>query len=460
MTRVELAGVFIGATLLALGSVSAVGAALRLRRGSTTLLAFGLWCALYGARLLAQQPAVRATVGGPPQLWTRFVEIITYTINVPITIFVASLIRRRWRRPIRWLVAAVATFAIVATATVLISGSSRVMNSVNTWVVLTSLSIGLVIIGRSYARGMRTPLTDPIVMLGGAVLTLCVINQNVGQVVAPQMNIEPVGVLVFVLCLGYAVGRSMFRAEAEFLGVQRELATARQIQASLLPRQMPTPVGLDVAARYVPMAAVGGDIYDFIEIGPSALGILVADVMGHGIPAALVASMVKLAFSVQTEHARDPAMVLTSMNRILCRHLERSYVTAVYAVIDTESRQITVANAGHPPLLFQRRGEAIPQAESEHGLMLGFFPEARYTNRRVERFTVGARLLLYSDGVLEVRNPAGEFFDGERVAAWLATIEPTTADRFADIALGDLNKWSDREQFDDDVTFVVAEATR
>ena len=461
MTRVELAGVFIGVTLLALGVVATVAVTLRLRRNSTTLLMFGLWCALYGARLLALQPPVRAAIGGPLHQWAQFVALVTYTINVPITIFVGSLIGDDWRRSIRWLVGMVSAFAAVAIATDLISGIAGAASPINTWVVLASISMGLVAIAHSYtARGVRTPLTDPIVMFGGFVLVLLVINQNLGQIVASPVNIEPIGVLVFILCLGYALGRSVFRAEAEFVSVQRELERARQIQSSLLPRRVPSPAGLDVAVRYVPVAAVAGDIYDFVEIGPSTLGILVADVMGHGIPAALVASMVKLAFTAQTEHARDPAAVLTSMNQILCRHLERSYVTAVYAVVDTKNHSVIFANAGHPPPLFQRRNQGIVQTESEHGLILGFVPDAQYTNSCVEPFAAGDRILLYSDGVLEARSRAGEFFDGERVARWLSTIEPTTADRFADIALKELTRWTDRGRFDDDVTFVVVEVTR
>jgi phosphoserine phosphatase RsbU/P len=460
MTRVELAGVSIGITLLALGVVASVAAMLRLRRGSTPLLTFGLWCALYGARLLALQMPVRAAIGGTPQQWAQFVALVTYTINVPITIFVVSLIGSAWRHVGRWLLAGVTTSAVVAIAMDLISGTAGAANRINTWVVLASISIGLVAIVHSYgARGVRTPLTEPIVMFGGFILVLFVVNQNLGQIVGSPVNIEGIGVLVFILCLGFALGRSVFRAEAEFVSVQHELETARQIQSSLLPRRVPAPPGLDVAVRYVPMAAVAGDIYDFVEIRPSALGILVADVMGHGIPAAMVASMVKLAFTAQTEHARDPARVLTSMNQVLCRHLEGSYVTAVYAVVDTETRCMTFANAGHPPPLIHRRGEAISQAEPEHGLMLGFEPDAPYTNGCVAHIGVGDRILFYSDGVLEARNRAGEFFDGERVARWLSTIESTTTDRFAEAALRELSRWSDRGQFDDDVTFVVVEAT-
>jgi sigma-B regulation protein RsbU (phosphoserine phosphatase) len=90
---------------------------------------------------------------------------------------------------------------------------------------------------------------------------------------------------------------------------------------------------------------------------------------------------------------------------------------------------------------------------------MGFDPEAQYTSVRVELFKAGDRLLLYSDGVTEARNAAGEFFDGERVARWLSDIEPATADGFAEIALGQLTRWTDRGRFDDDVTFVVAQVT-
>jgi sigma-B regulation protein RsbU (phosphoserine phosphatase) len=102
------------------------------------------------------------------------------------------------------------------------------------------------------------------------------------------------------------------------------------------------------------------------------------------------------------------------MNQMLCRHLERSYVTAVYVVVDTETHRVTFANAGHPPPLFQRRGEPIAQTEPEHGLILGFLPDAQHTNSCIKPFAAGDRILHYSDGVLEARNRAGEFFDGER----------------------------------------------
>jgi sigma-B regulation protein RsbU (phosphoserine phosphatase) len=170
--------------------------------------------------------------------------------------------------------------------------------------------------------------------------------------------------------------------------------------------------------------------------------------------------MVKLAFSMQADHAHDPARVLTSMNQVLCRNLDHSYVSAVYAVVDSEQRTVTLANAGHPPVLFHRRGDSVTHAAREHGLLLGFLPDAQYTNARVEAIGAGDRFLLYSDGVLEARDHMGDFFDADRVAGWLAHIESSSAEHFANVALDELTRWSGRRRFEDDVTFVVAQIGR
>ena len=460
MTGTELAGICIGSSLLALGVVSTAAATMRLRRRSTTLLTFGLWTALYGARMLVRQPPVREAMGGEVSLWEYVSAIITYAINVPITVFIGSLIGPDWRRTVNWLAVAATAFAIVATAIGLVTGNPNAAMTANTWFVLGSLAFGLAAAVHGVAvRGARSLLLDPLVLFGGVTLGLLVVKENLGRTVVPGPNIEPLGVLLFVLCLGHAVGRSVVRAEADFAGVQRELERARQIQFSLLPREVPRPATLDVAVRYVPMTTVAGDIYDFIRIGPSSLGILVADVMGHGIPAALVASMVKLAFSVQSAHARNPASVLAAMNRILCGQLDRSYVTAVYAVVDTERQLVTLANAGHPPALVARRGDDAVRYVNERGLLLGFDADAQYTNAQVASFVAGDRLLLYTDGMTEALNAAGEFVDVERVARWLSANQPATAERFAEIALDELTGWTGRDRFDDDVTFVVVQAT-
>src|SRR5262249_1150681 len=107
----------------------------------------------------------------------------------------------------------------------------------------------------------------------------------------------------------------------------------------------------------------------------------------------------------------------------------------------------------------QRRAGSAPEIAPEHGLILGFMPEASYTNVCIEGLARGARLLLYSDGVLEARDRAGQFFDGEGIAGWLTSIRGATAEELADEAMGELGRWRNRSQFDDDVTFVIIEVT-
>lgn len=458
MTLEALANILIGATLLVLGCASMVAAVLRPRRGARLLLAFGIAVGLYGARLLAFQPPVQAAIGGSVVRWAYFGAFVTYLINIPLTSFVEQAFGGGWHQSIRWLVWIVSGFAIAAIAYDLVQATPAAANAMNRWLVLLLIVVafGNVLHG-SRSNQPRTVLTERIVVIGAVVLALFIVNENIGEPVLPGTNIESVGMLLFVVCLGYTVVGSVFRAETEFAGVQRELETARRIQLSLLPRRVPGLQGLDVAVRFVPMAAVGGDLYNFVQLGPSSLGILVADVSGHGIPAALVASMVKVAFSAQADRADDPAQVLAGMNQILCRHLEQSFVTAVYAVLDTERQTITIANAGHPPPLLQR-GPAISPVDHDHGMMLGFLSDAVYTSTRVDPFLEGDRLLLYSDGVPEAVNRHGEFFDRERVAQWLAAIRPPSAEQFAEAALGELTHWTGGP-FDDDVTFVIAERT-
>ena len=458
MTGGELAGILIGATLLVLGCASALASMLRPRRSTRILLAFGLSAGLYGARLLALQAPVRATIGETWFRWSYFIAFVTYLINVPLTYLVEGIIGPGWRHSIRWVTRAVIAFAIAAILVDLALATPGTANASNRWLVLILISIAVGNVFHASRIGRpHTVLTDRTVVFGAVVFALFIVDENLGEPVLGTY-IEPVGMLFFVVCLGYAVVRSVFRAETEFAGVQRELETARRIQMSLLPRQIPRHSDLDIAVRFVPVTAVAGDIYDFVQLGPSRLGILVADVSGHGIPAALVASMVKVAFSAQADHADDPARVLASMNQILCRHLEHAYVTAVYAVVNTDRQTITIANAGHPPALLRRRGETS-LVQHDHGVMLGFFPDAEYTSTEVAHFAPGDRLLLYSDGVLEARDRSGQFFDGDRVARWLSDIEHTSAEQFAEAALGELRQWTGGG-FDDDVTFVIAERPR
>jgi len=239
--------------------------------------------------------------------------------------------------------------------------------------------------------------------------------------------------------------------------IQKELETARQIQLSILPSEIPKIEGLDIAARYVPMTSVAGDFYDFIVVDEKHIGILVADVSGHGMPAALIASMLKIALSTQEAHAADPAQVLLGLNRVLCGKFQHHYVTAAYLFVDMQKRTLTYAGAGHPPLLLWGGSSKGVRTVMENGMFLGRFPFATYSSVELP-LQSGDRALLYTDGILETANSAGVEFGTDGFTRFLVTEQSTPADHFADQLLEELSRWSARgsaEDLDDDITMVA-----
>ena len=243
----------------------------------------------------------------------------------------------------------------------------------------------------------------------------------------------------------------------QLLTIQNELETARQIQLSILPSEVPKIEGLDIAARYVPMTSVAGDFYDFIVVDEKHIGILVADVSGHGMPAALIASMLKIALSAQGAHAADPAQVLAGLNQTLCGKFQYQYVTAAYLFVDMQKRTLTYAGAGHTPLLLWGGSSKGVRDVAENGLVLGKFPFATYSSVELP-LTAGDRALLYTDGISETTNLAGVQFGIDCFKQFLGTEQSTSADQFADRLLEELSRWSDRgsaEDLDDDITMVA-----
>ena len=243
----------------------------------------------------------------------------------------------------------------------------------------------------------------------------------------------------------------------QLLTIQKELETARQIQLSILPSEIPKIQGLDIAARYVPMTSVAGDYYDFIVVDEKHIGILVADVSGHGMPAALIASMLKIALSAQEAHAADPAQVLLGLNHALCGKFQHHYVTAAYLFVDMEKRTLTYAGAGHPPLLLWGGSSKGVRAVMENGLFLGSFPFATYSSVELP-LNSGDRALLYTDGISETANSVGVQFGADRFKEFLETEQSTSADHFADRLLEELSRWSARgstEGLNDDITMVA-----
>lgn len=221
-----------------------------------------------------------------------------------------------------------------------------------------------------------------------------------------------------------------------------ELEMARQVQLSILPSEIPHLPGLEIAARYMPMSSVAGDFYDFLVPDDKHVGILIADVSGHGLPSALIASMLQSALASQSAHASDPTRVLAGLNRAIHGKFERHYVTAAYLFVDTLQRTVHYSGAAHPPLLvWQARTGQVTECV-ENGLMLGPFADAPYAAGTLS-LEPGDRILLFTDGLLEVKNSVGREFGVQGVRQILESKHGLPLGRFADALLYALSSWSE-----------------
>ena len=246
---------------------------------------------------------------------------------------------------------------------------------------------------------------------------------------------------------------------AQLLALNNELEMARQIQLSILPHSIPQLSGLEIAARFLPMTSVAGDFYDFIQIDDKHIGILIADVSGHGLPSALIASMLQVALTGQSGHASEPARVLAGLNRALCGKFTHNFVTAAYVYVDVEKNLMRYAGAGHPPILQWRNSTGKTTRILENGLVLGMFEEATYEALEFP-LEVGDRYVLYTDGVPEAANPCEEQFGVDRFMRFIENHKHLGADQFVQTFLAELSRWSGQtseQGQQDDITLLVVD---
>jgi serine phosphatase RsbU (regulator of sigma subunit) len=228
----------------------------------------------------------------------------------------------------------------------------------------------------------------------------------------------------------------------QLLAINNELEMARQIQLSILPRQTPRLEGLEIAARYIPMSSVAGDFYDFLVVDEKHVGVLIADVSGHGLPSALIASTLQNAIAAQAPHASDAARVLSGLNQALCgKFMSNYYVTAAYLFIDMEKGTANYSGAAHPPLLQWRSKTGIATECLENGLMLGPFSDATYSAITLP-LEEGDRIVLVTDGIVEAKDSCDKEFGMDRLREVMQSKHGLATNRFADAMVDELAQWS------------------
>src|SRR5712671_5472174 len=213
--------------------------------------------------------------------------------------------------------------------------------------------------------------------------------------------------------------------------LERDLALARELQMRLLPQTLPKMAHLELAAKFSPARAIGGDLYDFIPYSLSRLGIVIGDVSGKGAPAAIYAALVSGILRSHAPIEPGPAEMLSAVNMSLAeRRIEAQFVSLIYAVWDDEERRLTVANSGLPRPIYMHSGGNNEVIEAT-GLPLGLFDEADYDEFEF-RMKPGDMFVFFSDGILDARNRKGELFGRGRVEQTVSECTDRSADCVVD----------------------------
>jgi sigma-B regulation protein RsbU (phosphoserine phosphatase) len=217
--------------------------------------------------------------------------------------------------------------------------------------------------------------------------------------------------------LGRAVNNLVLARQLEeaYRRLDHEMLQVGRMQRHLLPAQLPHVDGLELGASYVTCRRAGGDYYDVLPLPEDQWGLFLADVSGHGVAAAVVMAMLHTLLHSYPGPAWPPGRVLSYVNRhLLAVAPEGMFATAFYGVYDPPRRQLRYASAGHPPALLRRGTYQVRELERPGGLPLGVLPEETWAERETALLP-GEALLLYTDGIVEGMNAAGEAFGRQRL---------------------------------------------
>jgi len=239
--------------------------------------------------------------------------------------------------------------------------------------------------------------------------------------------------------------------------LETQLEVARQVQLELLPPRDPQLEGFDISAYNFPTEEVSGDYYDWVRVYDDQIGVVIADVAGKGVPAALLMAFLRASLRAASHIGYAPHISMSKVNYLLWESIERNqFVTAFYGILDATNRTLAYSNAGHnPPLLIDADGKT--RFEERGGVPLGMFRDSRY----YEYFATiepGQMLVLYTDGVTEAMNPSGEEYGGQRLVAAALRGRHLSARELIDFIHRDVIDWTGGLGAHDDVTFFIIKA--
>lgn len=236
--------------------------------------------------------------------------------------------------------------------------------------------------------------------------------------------------------------------------IDEQLAIARAIQKTFLPKVVPDFADFDIWGSNIPSGEVGGDYYDFIRIVENQLGVAIADVSGKGIPAALIMASFRASLIAEIRNNYAIRTICRKVNNLLCESLEpENFVTAIYGVLDTKNSIFTFANCGHNPALLIRADDTIEEL-TEGGIILGIREDSRYEERPVY-LRSGDILCLFTDGVTEAEDYSDEQFETERIIKIIKKNRTESAQDIGEHIIDAVNSFARRDMIKDDITLII-----
>lgn len=239
--------------------------------------------------------------------------------------------------------------------------------------------------------------------------------------------------------------------------LETQLEVARQVQLELLPGRDPQLESFDISAYNFPTEEVSGDYYDWVRIYDDQIGIVIADVSGKGVPAALLMAFLRASLRAATHIGYAPHISMSKVNYLLWESIERNqFVTAFYGILDATNRTLAYSNAGHnPPLLMKVDGTV--RFEERGGVPLGMFRDSRYYEY-FETIEPGEVFVLYTDGVTEAMNSTDEEYGRDRLVTAVRACRDLPAREMIDFIHRELMAWTEGRGAHDDVTFFIIKA--
>jgi serine phosphatase RsbU (regulator of sigma subunit) len=230
--------------------------------------------------------------------------------------------------------------------------------------------------------------------------------------------------------------------------LQKELILARDIQSKLLPTELPAIAGFSFASLYIPLDEVGGDFYDIFEMDDRVFFFL-CDVSGHGVPACLIASMVKMAFQSEIQGEKSITKIMQGINKSLFTIIGNNFVTAMIAELNLNTRTIQYTTAGHPPFYHVTKDSILEL--STQGKPLGVFADVEFQSKQISP-NDGDLIFFYTDGIVESANAEQEFYGEERLENYLKRSKHLEPQDIIEALKEELKGFLGGEKFEDDIT--------